>query len=110
MRKNDLTGRMLAFILAGITAAAAFPLSAAAADGSDAEETDQAPSTDQTVTLRVSNWEEYIDLGDWDEEELIELDSAEIIGENSMIEDFEEWYKETYGINVSMILCAPRNT
>ena len=102
MRKNDLTGRMLAFILAGITAAAAFPLSAAAADGSDAEETDQAPSTDQTVTLRVSNWEEYIDLGDWDEEELIELDSAEIIGENSMIEDFEEWYKETYGINVKV--------
>ena len=102
MRKNDLTGRMLAFLLAGITAAAAFPLSAAAADGSDAEETNQAPSTDQTVTLRVSNWEEYIDLGDWDEEELIELDSAEIIGENSMIEDFEEWYKETYGINVKV--------
>ena len=102
MRKNDLTGRMLAFLLAGITAASVFPMSAAAADGSDAEETDTAPSTDQTVTLRVSNWEEYIDLGDWDEEELIELDSAEIIGENSMIEDFEEWYKETYGINVKV--------
>lgn len=52
------------------------------------------------VTLRVCNWEEYIDLGDWDEEETIDLESGDIIGENSMIEDFEEWYYETYGIRV----------
>ncbi|MCR5742400.1 MAG: extracellular solute-binding protein [Lachnospiraceae bacterium] len=53
------------------------------------------------VVLRISNWEEYIDLGDWDEEELIELeDGTEIIGENSLIEDFEEWYYETYGVKV----------
>ena len=55
--------------------------------------------TDEIV-LRVSNWEEYIDLGDWDEEELIDLDSASIIGEQSMVEDFEEWYYETYGRKV----------
>ncbi len=54
----------------------------------------------QEVTLRVCNWEEYIDLGDWDEDEAIDLDSGEIIGENSMVEDFEEWYYETYGIKV----------
>ena len=52
------------------------------------------------VTLRVCNWEEYIDLGDWDEEETIDLESGDIIGENSMVEDFEAWYEETYGIKV----------
>ena len=55
---------------------------------------------EDTVVLRVANWEEYIDLGDWDEEETIELPSGDIIGENSMIEDFEEWYYETYGSRV----------
>ena len=50
-----------------------------------AEETEKP----EKVVLRVCNWEEYIDLGDWDEEETIELPSADIIGENSMVEDFE---------------------
>lgn len=54
------------------------------------------------VTLRVCNWEEYIDLGDWDEEETIDLESGDIIGENSMVEDFEEWYYETYGVRVKV--------
>ena len=52
------------------------------------------------IVLRVCNWEEYIDLGDWDEEETIDLDSGDIIGENSLIEDFEAWYEETYGRKV----------
>ena len=56
----------------------------------------------ETVTLRVCNWEEYIDLGDWDEDETIELPSGDIIGENSMVEDFEEWYEETYGKRVKV--------
>lgn len=54
------------------------------------------------VTLRVCNWEEYIDLGDWDEEETIDLESGDIIGVNSMVEDFEAWYLETYGIKVNV--------
>lgn len=70
-------------------AAAAFPVEAAAAG-----------KEDNAVVLRVCNWEEYIDLGDWDEEETLELESGDIIGENSMIEDFEDWYEETYGIKV----------
>ncbi len=57
---------------------------------------------EKTVTLRISNWEEYIDEGDWDEDELIDLESGDIIGENSMIDDFEEWYYDTYGINVKV--------
>lgn len=56
----------------------------------------------EEVTLRISSWEEYIDLGGWDEEEIIELDSGDIIGEKSMIEDFKEWYYETYGIRVKV--------
>ena len=57
-----------------------------------------APASGQTdessgkVTLRIANWEEYIDEGDWDEEEAIDLDDREgtvILGENSMVEDFE---------------------
>lgn len=52
------------------------------------------------IVLRVCNWEEYIDLGDWDEEETIDLDSGDILGENSMIADFEAWYEETYGRKV----------
>ena len=54
------------------------------------------------VVLRVCNWEEYIDLGDWDEEETIDLESGDIIGENSMVEDFEDWYFETYGRKVAV--------
>lgn len=51
---------------------------------------------EEVVTLRVCNWEEYIDEGGWSEEETIGLDSADIIGENPMYEDFEEWYYDTY--------------
>ena len=61
-----------------------------------------AESEEKAVTLRVCNWEEYIDLGDWDEEDTIDLESGDIIGENSMVEDFEEWYYETYGKRVNV--------
>lgn len=58
--------------------------------------------SDEEVVLRVCNWEEYIDLGDWDKEETIDLDSGDVIGESSIIKDFEEWYYETYGIRVKV--------
>lgn len=60
----------------------------------------KAPKGEPEVVLRVCNWEEYIDEGDWDEEETIDLESGDIIGENSIVKDFEEWYYETYGIRV----------
>lgn len=64
-----------------------------------------------TVVLRVCNWEEYIDEGGWDEDELIELENGRnIIGENAMYHDFEEWYYETYGIKVKVeYSCAGTN-
>ena len=57
---------------------------------------------EDTIVLRVCNWEEYIDLGDWDDDEVIDLDSGDIFGENSLVEDFEEWYEETYGKKVKV--------
>ncbi len=87
------------------------PLSVSAAEVEDAgaaAQTEQggtaSPST-KKVTLRIANWEEYIDEGDWDEEEAIELDDENgtvILGENSMVEDFEAWYLENYGVDVDV--------
>lgn len=58
---------------------------------------------EDVITLRVSNWEEYIDLGDWDDEELIDLEGGtEILGVNPMYEDFENWYYETYNQRVKV--------
>lgn len=54
------------------------------------------------ITLRICNWEEYIDEGGWDDSEIIDLESGDIKGENSMVEDFEEWYYETYGRKVNV--------
>lgn len=63
----------------------------------------KAEAKDDTILLRVCNWEEYIDLGDWDEEEAMELDNGQIIfGENALYEDFEEWFYETYGKKVKV--------
>lgn len=56
---------------------------------------------EEPVTLRVCSWEEYIDLGEWDEEETIVLDNGtEIFGERPLYEEFEDWYRETYGREV----------
>ena len=97
---NTITTNRTAGVLAAVSAivlaaGAVFcaPIGVFAASGSGSEE---------EVVLRVCNWEEYIDLGDWDEEETIELESGDIIGENSMVKDFEEWYEETYGIKVKV--------
>lgn len=57
---------------------------------------------ENTITLRVCNWEEYIDEGGWDEEELIDLESQDVFGDNSMVKDFEDWYYETYGVRVKV--------
>ncbi len=86
-----------ALLAAGMAVVLLFhdPVTARASDSSGRGE-------EQTVVLRVCNWEEYIDYGDWDEEDTIDLDSGDIIGERSMIQDFEEWYYENYGIRVKV--------
>ncbi|MDE6104643.1 MAG: extracellular solute-binding protein [Clostridia bacterium] len=63
---------------------------------------------DDTVTLRVSSWEEYIDLGGWKDDELIEIDNpyneelGGVIGKNSMVEDFTEWFNSTHDFKVKV--------
>lgn len=64
---------------------------------------DESGAPADEVTLRVCNWEEYIDLGGWGEDEVIDLESGDVFGENSMIEDFEQWYYDTYGIRVNVV-------
>lgn len=58
------------------------------------------------VVLRVSNWEEYLDLGGWDESERIDIENpyseGGVIGKNSMPDDFSEWFEKTYGYKVKV--------
>lgn len=46
-----------------------------------------APKSDDTITLRVCNWEEYIDQGGWSSDEVIDLPSGDILGENSLVKE-----------------------
>lgn len=56
---------------------------------------------EDAIVLRISNWEEYIDEGDWDEDEVIDIDDeTNIFGERSLVEDFEEYFYDTYGKKV----------
>lgn len=61
---------------------------------------EEVAATGETVVLRVCNWEEYIDLGEWEEDEVIDLDNGDIFGENPIYEDFAEWYFEKTGVKV----------
>ena len=90
-RKMRKTVMSLVLVCSFTFSSGAFTIEAEAATEKDDEE----------IVLRVCNWEEYIDLGGWDEEERIELENGvEIFGENSMVDDFCRWYKETYGKTV----------
>lgn len=56
---------------------------------------------DNVIVLRVNNWEEYIDEGDWEEGDEIELaDGRVIFSESGLVEEFEEWFYDVYGMNV----------
>ncbi|MDE7086846.1 MAG: extracellular solute-binding protein [Clostridia bacterium] len=74
---------------AGAVCFAALPLSACSKSGDE-------------IVLRVSSWEEYIDLGGWKEDDVIELDGYDgILGVNSMVDDFTEWFNSgDHGFNV----------
>jgi spermidine/putrescine transport system substrate-binding protein len=94
MRKMTLKNLSLFLALTlGATSAGAF------FSGENAKEAQAA--SEKPIVLRVCNWEEYMDLGEWDpEEETIDLESGDILGENALYEDFEEYYLETFGREV----------
>src|SRR5699024_10553288 len=102
-RKNP-SGRLFA-CLCGAALLTALVNPASGGEVRAASGGDGAAAPDAPVVLRIANWGEYIDEGGWDEEEIIELDDREgtsILGENSMVEDFEQWYLDTYGVEVEV--------
>ena len=84
--------------IAAVAAACIFCVPVIAAAGCTSE--------DETVVLRVSNWEEYIDLGDWGEDEAIDIANPYtgedyIMGVNSVVDDFTQWFNsQDYGFKV----------
>ncbi len=87
----------------GFAAVLVFQLFAGSASSLFIDKAVAKETEEDVVTLRISNWEEYIDLGGWSEEERIELDNGvEIFGEQEMVDDFEDWYLETYGQRVEV--------
>lgn len=110
MAVSLLAGQMLPVMAAEDTGASADDSQSAASSANDSAANDAASAksnaasdTAKEVTLRVCSWEEYIDEGDWDEDEAMELDNGTtIFGENSMVEDFENWYYENYGVKVNV--------
>lgn len=71
--------------------------------GNTASDGNAAGKGDDVVTLRVCNWEEYIDLGGWDEDEAMELENGQTIcGDRSIYQEFEDWYYENYGVKVKV--------
>ncbi|MGN1060568.1 MAG: extracellular solute-binding protein, partial [Candidatus Coproplasma sp.] len=93
---KKLTKRILSLVAASAATLSVFSLAACA-------------QQEETLTLRVSNWEEYIDEGGWDEEELIDIDNpydpdlGGIMGVNSIVDDFTEWFNSAdYGFNIKV--------
>ena len=110
MAVSLLAGQMLPVMAAEDTVdvaddaqAVASSVNDSAADDAASGKNTGASDTEKEVTLRVCSWEEYIDEGGWDEDEALELDNGTtIFGENSMVEDFENWYYENYGVKVNV--------
>lgn len=110
MAVSLLAGQMLPVMAAEDAGASADDSQSVASSANDGAANDAASAknkgasdTAKEVTLRVCSWEEYIDEGGWDEDEAMELDNGTtIFGENSMVEDFENWYYENYGVKVNV--------
>ncbi len=92
---------LLSPFLSSIVQATSMPDTVTEAEQKAVKNLQPAPDK-KKVTLRISNWEEYIDEGNWGQEELIDLDNQEIIGKNSLIEDFEAWYESLYDVDLSI--------
>ena len=99
IRKRLLSTALSATVVAGMMGTLVL--------GTSAKQVKAAGKSD-TITLRVCNWEEYIDEGGWDEP--IDLESGDIMGKNSMVKDFENWYEKTYHKKVKVeYSCAGTN-
>ncbi len=68
-----------------------------------------AQTTQKTIVLRVANWEEYADLGEWADDEAIAITNVyteenSIRGVNAVYDDFVTWFNENpaYDFDVSI--------
>lgn len=59
-----------------------------------------AKESEDVITLKICNWEEYIDEGGWDEP--VELDNKTITSDKSMVDGFKDWYYQTYHKRVNV--------
>lgn len=99
-RKRCNAGRLLR-LSAGLVPAACAAGAAVMGAALGQPATAHAAGKEDVIILRVCNWEEYMDLGEWDEEERIELENGvSILGERPLYKEFEDWYRETYGKEV----------
>lgn len=98
MRKH-LNGTVKKVLSSVLATALLVPLFSAL-PGFTAESEASLASGEDEIVLKVCNWEEYIDEGDWDDDEVIDLESGDIFGENPLYEDFQDWFYETYGKKV----------
>ena len=57
-------------------------------------------STDKEITLRVYNWEEYIDEGGEGSYDYDYAEEGEDADTRPILEKFEEWYEEEYGKSI----------
>ena len=62
--------KMCKILAAAIAVGLALPLFMSAAR--------EVMAADDTIVIRVCNWEEYIDEGEWGEDEVIDLESGDI--------------------------------
>lgn len=88
--KSKICSKLLAVFLLAALMSAIIQVSTVRAEVEDA------------MVLRIGSWEEYIDQGDWDSDEEVDLDSRRITSKNGLVSDFEEWYFNTYGKHVKV--------
>ena len=99
MRRRDRKRTVIKRVTVGLLGISLLPLTPVAVS----QAAENGKKTPDKIVLRVANWEEYIDEGGWDEAiELEDENHSVILGENSIVEDFEQWYWATYGVQVEV--------
>ena len=97
--KNSLICILTAVVMTVIQIAAPL-ISGSSSIGAFNADNVYAKESEDVITLKICNWEEYIDEGGWDEP--VELDNKTITSDKSMVEDFKDWYYQIYHKRVNV--------
>ena len=99
MRRRDRKRTVIKRVTVGLLGISLLPLTPVAVS----QAAENGKKTADQFVLRGAIWEEYIDEGGWDEAiEMEDENHSVILGENSIVEDFEQWYWATYGVQVEV--------